>query len=426
MEFGFSRRFADREFDPNPLTQAQSEIATAVSQGQAQPWLDLTISQPERAGLAASGQWLRHLEEGGRLPYAAEAQGCAAGRAALSAWAAGEGRHTSPEDFTLTSGTSEAYGLLFKLLTDPGESLLLTLPSYPLIDGLAAWEGLDWVAAHLRPRRPASAPAFTVEPTAWDLPVAEVERAWDEACERSGRPPKALILVQPNNPTGSGFAPENAQAIEAFCVQRGLVLILDEVFSPYRHRSDGLSASPFSFRHPEGKRFRLNGLSKMLGLPQAKLGWIEVEGPSAWRAAVRERLSLLADSYLSVGGPVQAALPALLADAPAYQAPIGERLRRNLETFLAGAAARPSLRAWVPEGGWNLPLIVDTHLDDEEAAIDVLRSRGVLVQPGYFYGFDEAECDMEGSATLVVSLLTPPEIFREGLDRLQSWADERG
>ncbi len=423
MPYGFSRRFADREFEPNPLTRAQTEITAALAQGRVEPWLDLTVSQPEKAGLAASGQWLRHLEEGGRLPYAAEAQGCAAGRAALSAWAAGEGRHTSPEDFTLTSGTSEAYGLLFKLLTDPGESLLLTLPSYPLIDGLAAWEGLDWVAAHLRP---ASSPGQGPEPVAWSLSRAELERAWDEAGERSGRPPKAFILVQPNNPTGSGFALAEAHAIEAFCLERGLVLILDEVFSSYRYTAHENGPPSSAFRHPEGRRFRLNGLSKMLGLPQAKLGWIEVEGPSPWRDAVRERLSLLADSYLSVGGPVQAALPALLAEAPAYQAPIRDRLRRNLEAFLAGAAARPALRAWLPEGGWTLPLVVDTHLDDEEAAIDLLRTRGMLVQPGYFYGFDEAGCDVDGCATLVVNLLTPPEIFREGLDRLQSWAEERG
>jgi aspartate/methionine/tyrosine aminotransferase len=466
MAFRFSCRFDDLELDLNPLEQAKEAYLSRVQQGKTLPWLNLTGSNPTQAGFEPDVTWLDLLAEMGQGPYAADPQGHGEARKALSQWSQSEGRSTSAENFYLTSGTSEAYGLLFKLLTNPGDALLMPIPSYPLIDGLAALEGLTWIPVPLIPElkteltdvnsnrtnltdsnvphdsNETPIPGNRVNSTHWILTVQNLESALTRAettpttvTPLTTQSPalrskvKALILIQPNNPTGSGFTRAEASEIEDFCLRHDLVLILDEVFSPYRFTSDLNSSKENAgtlenvFCHPDLPRFRLNGLSKMLGLPQAKLGWIEAEGPTPWLSQVKDRLTLLTDAYLSVGGPIQDALPYLLNQAAELQKRFKKRIRENLTHFIRTTQGNPVVTGWIPQGGWTLPLSIQSKLDDEDAAIQLLRDQGVLVQPGYFYGFDEADCDAPGRMIWVISLLTPTEDFKEGLRRILAWAE---
>jgi aspartate/methionine/tyrosine aminotransferase len=129
-----------------------------------------------------------------------------------------------------------------------------------------------------------------------------------------------------------------------------------------------------------------------------KLGWMVASGPAD--EALR-RLEIIADTYLSLGTPVQLALPELLKLKEPIQRQIMARVRGNLE-FLKSTG----LRVLDVEAGWYAIVV-----HDEEAVVPLLRDHNVLVQPGYFY-------DFEKSGYIVLSLLTPPEIFREGVSRL--------
>lgn len=270
----------------------------------------------------------------------------------------------------LTTSTSEAYSWLFKLLCNPGDEVLVPRPSYPLFDYLAALESVAVRPYHLRYHE------------GWFVDIADIR-----ITERT----RAIVVVNPNNPTGSYLKPVELEALVKLAREHDLAIISDEVFSDYALTEGGVR----SLIGVEGAvTFCLNGLSKSIGLPQMKLGWIIVND-----AASRERLELIADTYLSVGTPVQCGLPKLLAMKPAIQDQILSRVRRNL-------ALVPDAR--IVEGGWYAILQVPRIRSEEEWVLGLLEQHNVLVQPGYFYDFDS-------EAFLVISLLTPPEVFREGL-----------
>ncbi|MEO7144522.1 MAG: pyridoxal phosphate-dependent aminotransferase, partial [Bryobacteraceae bacterium] len=290
----------------------------------------------------------------------------------------------------LTTGTSEAYSWLFKLLANPGDEVLVPRPSYPLFEFLAA---LESVTVRRYP---------LVYHEGW---FVDFDALKEHLTERT----RAIVVVNPNNPTGSYLKRDEWARLLAICRERSLAIISDEVFSDYALREGGWRVTTPA-DSGDVATFRLSGLSKAVGLPQMKLGWMLIGGAAPVCEQATERLELIADTYLSVGTPVQYALPALLDAKAEVQGQILERLRTNLQ-FLRAAVNGSRLRVLDVEGGWYATLRVPRIRTEEEWALRLLETNDVLVQPGYFYDFDS-------EAFLILSLLTRTEIFQEGTRRI--------
>lgn len=363
----FSRR-AQWNAPTNRLTLAREARGDDV--------LDLTESNPTRAGLEFPLEELSAImQRAARAPYTPDARGIPSARQALS-----RELHCDPDDLVLTASTSEAYGFLFKLLTDPGDNLVTATPSYPLLEHLAGMELVE-----LRP--------FALEfHQRWELDANRVRAVSNERT-------RAVLVVNPNNPTGSYVTASEQDALAAL----GYPIVSDEVFLPF---SFGDPRPPFV--RDDVLSFTLGGLSKSAGLPHYKLGWIRVSGPG--RREAINALEFIADNFLSVSTPVQIALPELLAVAPRIRDAIRARTARNLEHLRLAVGTHPDKRVLPVEGGWSAVLRVPRVKSDEQLALDYL-DRGVLVHPGYFFDFEQ-----EGF--VVVSLLTRPEVFDEGIGRM--------
>lgn len=353
--------------------------------------LDLTESNPTRAGFAyPAEQIVQSLANPASLLYEPSPAGLPQAREAVAADYAARGKTVDPDRILLTASTSEAYSHLFKLLADPGDEVLVPRPSYPLFEFLASLESIRAVhyplAYHGR----------------WEMDLDALASAVTEHT-------RAVVIVNPNNPTGSFLKKDELERLVDVCARKNLAIISDEVFSNYGFEQDPKRVETLV----DLKRvpaFCLGGLSKAAGLPQMKLGWIALAGPQAWHNTARERLELIADTYLSVGMPVQHALPQLLTHGAEVQKQIVSRTRTNL-ALLRAAVNETALRVLDVEGGWYAVLEVPRTRSEEEWCAELLDRENVLVQPGFFY-------DFESEAFLVVSLLTPPEVFREGVGRL--------
>ena len=308
----------------------------------------------------------------------------------MSAYYAARGESVAAEDVQITASTSEGYALLLKLLADPGDEILVPAPSYPLFDVLAALESVALVRY----------PLAWAEGDGWRIDRAALEGALT-------RRTRAIVVVHPNNPTGSFVQADERAWLEALCARRGLALVADEVFLDYGRGA----ASEKSFATAqEPLAFALSGLSKVAGLPQLKLGWIALAGPAEPRREARERLAFIADTYLSVGAPVQHAAAALLGQRGGIQSQIAARVTTNearLRELCAGAAG---CRLLARDGGWYGVLELAREIDEEALCVELLEQHGVLVHPGYFFDFARA-------GVLVVSLLTPPDELCEGARR---------
>ena len=370
-------RFSGRlnwEARPNRLADA-----LAARRG---PVLDLTVSNPSRAGIALDGgAVLGALADARALNYEPTPRGLESARRAVG----------DPDRVLLTSSTSEAYSYVFKLLCDPGDEVLVPCPSYPLFDYLAR---LDSVVA-----RPYSLRYHE----GWWIGRDEWER-------RLTPQTRAIVVVNPNNPTGSYLKSEEAATLEELCERRKIAIISDEVFADYQF-DDWAEIVPTLRGNRRALTFCLNGLSKMVGLPQMKLGWIEVAGPEAARRDAMARLEWIADTYLSVAAPAQHAAAAWMVLRSDFQTRLMGRLRGNLERL------RP-LDPLRVEGGWYGVVRLPNTRTDEEWALKLLEDHGVLVQPGYFY-------DFESEAFAVVSLLTEPDAFQAGVEVLRMLVQSR-
>jgi alanine-synthesizing transaminase len=353
------------------------------------PLLDLTLTNPTECGFSYPEQRiLAALATPAVLAYQPDPRGQAGARDAIAAY---HGQGLTGADLTLTASTSEAYSWLFKLLCDPGDDVLVPSPSYPLFHWLAALEGV----------RARPVPALRHERWNLDLPGLAA------AC---GPRTRAVVVVNPNNPTGHFLSRDEWSVLLGFCAQRGLALLVDEVFADYglEPAADHLPTAMASDA-PGCPLFVLSGLSKIAALPQIKLGWIAARGDQA--RALLEPLAFIADQYLSVSAPAQAAAPELLRLAPAIQAGIMERMRGNLAALDRALAPHPHLTRLPVEGGWSV-LLRRPALDSAEAcALRLLRDSGVYVHPGHFF-------DLPGEGYLVLSLLPPPEVFQEGIRRV--------
>jgi len=375
----FSRR-SDWSRRPNALAQAL-ETRRAAGVG----WLDLTLSNPTRAGIDYPEELWRALETAKGRVYTPDARGSAVAREAVCAYYAARGIAVDRERVRLTCSTSEAYALLFKLLADPGQRVLVPRPSYPLFQYLAGLEGIEVGSYPLR-----------YGDGRWSLDLDLLAAAIDERT-------RAIVLVNPNNPTGSYIGAAERRAVEALACECGLAIISDEVF--YDYELDGPRGVSFA-AEGAGLHFALSGLSKVLALPQAKLGWMVVGGEMELRTEALARIEIIADTYLSVGGAIQEVLPQLLAQRSRVQGEVQKRVvaNYNLLKNRVGAAAE----ICTSEGGWYGVVRVE-GVDDEELALGLLDRENTLVHPGYFY-------DFPAGAYLVLSLLS--ERFAQGVEGL--------
>ncbi len=379
---------------PPALSANRLTLEVARLRGAGRRVLDLTATNPAAVGLAADPADLAALAAPEACAYHPEPFGLRAAREAI-ARRIGLQRGTVPrvDRLALTASTSEAYSVLFKLLCDAGDEVLVPQPSYPLFEHLAALELVRPVPYRLEYHG------------SWAIDLASLDHAWSART-------RAVVVVSPNNPTGSALRADDLRALQRRCGERGAALIADEVFAAYplEPRTDAVTGV-LSATEPPALTFALDGLSKSCGLPQLKLGWIECGGPPRQVAAARERLELILDTYLSVNTPVQVALPALLVAGQRLADRIRDRLRRNLQAarrIVAGAPACDLLRV---EGGWSAVLRVPAVRAEEAIVLRLLVDEGVLVHPGYFF-------DFPSEAYLVISLLTPPAEFEEGLTRV--------
>ncbi len=349
--------------------------------------LDLTVSNPTEVGLPyAESALVGSLAHPDVLRYAPEAFGMAKARAAVAAELLRAGASVPERHIVLTASTSESYAFLFKLLCDPGDEVLVPSPGYPLFDHLAAFESVRLTHYPLR------------YDGAWHVDV-------DELRARVTPRTRAVVVVTPNNPTGNFLKRSELAALQAL----QLPIISDEVFGAYEHVPVvGRATSALEARG--ALVFALGGLSKLAALPQMKLGWIACSGPEAQRDEALARLELIADAFLSVGSPVQLALPTLLEASVGLRAAILARCRENL-LALSSSTEGTSLSLLPAEGGWQAVLRLPATLDDEGWALSLLESEHVVAQPGFLYDFGSG-------AFLVLSLLTPEPTLREGVARI--------
>jgi hypothetical protein len=380
----FSSRF-HWDSQPNRLTQA-----LAAKRAAGVRILDLTESNPTHAGLHYPAEIVRAFEDTQMLAYEPAPAGTLAARQAVSHYYAARGHCVPVERILLTASTSEAYAYLFKLLADPGDEVLVPRPSYPLFQFLA-----DMESVKVRPYSLAYHGG-------WSIDRGSIQAALTSRT-------RAIVLVNPNNPTGSYIKRGELSALTELCAERGIALISDEVFADYPLTDDADRVATLAAVE-ECLAFSMSGLSKVSGLPQMKLGWIVVNGPAPLRAKAWEHLEWIADTYLSVSTPVQCAAARLLAAGQDVQEQIRRRTASNLE-FARGAVASTPANILAVEGGWYITLQVPRTRTEEQWTLDLLDRAGVLVQPGFFY-------DFESEAYLVLSLLTAPEIFQDGLSRV--------
>jgi aspartate/methionine/tyrosine aminotransferase len=368
---------------------AQNRLAEALDSARAlgRTLLDLTVSNPTAAGIPYDETAiLGAVGARGALLYEPAAFGIDSARQAVARDLSEHGPAVDPRRVVLTASTSEAYAFLFKLLCDPGDEVLVPRPSYPLFEHLARLESVRAVPYPLR------------YDGAWhvDLP------ALAGAVSRRAR---AIVTVSPNNPTGSYVKAGEYAAMAS----HGLPIVSDDVFAHYDLRAG--SSRPSVLETPDAALvFSLGGLSKLAALPQMKLAWTVVGGEAARVADALARLEVIADSFLSVGAPVQHALPSLLASRAVAEGAIVQRTRENLAHVAAAIRGTPASVLDV-EGGWYATLRLPRTRDEETWVLDLLEKDGVHVHPGHFF-------DFEDEAFVVVSLLTPTATLREGVARI--------
>jgi len=352
--------------------------------------LDLTLSNPTRAGFAYPRDLLAPMADARGLCYEPEPFGLLSAREAVSHHLERHAATVAPERIVLTASTSEAYSLLLKLLCDPGDTVLAPRPSYPLIEYLTDLEGVSLEHYRLE---------FHGR---WEIDVDGLrEKAG------SGRM-RAIIMISPNNPTGSSVTDRELDAVASIAHQHDLAIISDEVFSDYRIDGD---APRSALRQSDALTFALGGLSKSVGLPQVKLGWIAIGGGTPEVSAALDRLETICDAYLSVSTPVQVAAPELLVAGASVRAQIQNRVRGNYDALIAAVAAIPSCTVMPVEAGWYAIVQVPALASEDTIVVDLLNETGVLVHPGYFF-------DFEREAFLVVSLLPDPRVFAAAVEAL--------
>jgi len=380
----FSRR-TEWKLTPNRFTQVQHELQAA---GKAV--LDLTISNPTRAGLHYDSETiLQALVNPKALDYDPQPKGLRSAREGVAGYYRKQHDEIDPDAIVLTTSTSEGYSYVLRLLCNAEDEILVPKPSYPLFEFLADLQDVKLV------------PYPLLYDHGWQIDFPSLYKAVNHRT-------RAVVVVHPNNPTGSFVANGERGALNNFCREYNLALIVDEVFLDYAH--DGAVRPSFA-TNPDVPTFTLSGLSKIAGLPQMKLAWIATSGPSEQVSAALARLEMISDTYLSMNAPIQLAAPVLLEQRNSIQPLLLDRVRMNLSELDRALTNQKTCSRLQAEGGWYATIRVPVTQSDEDLAIEILRKFSVLVHPGHFY-------DFSNDGYLVVSLITPPQHFRQGIARV--------
>jgi alanine-synthesizing transaminase len=372
---------------PNRFTQAIRELEKAGTE-----LVDLTVSNPTRVGLRYDAESiLGALTNLGSLDYDPQAKGLLSARQAIADYyrQQHDAFDIDPESVILTTSTSEAYSYVFRLLCNVGDGILVPKPSYPLFEFLADLQDVNL------------APYPLIYDHGWQIDFPSLYKAVNHRT-------RAVVVVHPNNPTGSFVSTKETAELHDFCREYGLAIVADEVFLDYSH--DG-GARPTFAANRDTLTFTLSGLSKISGLPQMKVAWVTTTGPEDQVGEAVARLEVIADTYLSMNAPLQLATPVLLEQRKTIQPILLDRLRANLEELDRELRKQKSCERLAVEGGWYAVLRVPVTRSDEELAVDLLKECLVAVHPGHFFDFPQ-------DGYLVVSLITPPDHFRDGIRKI--------
>jgi alanine-synthesizing transaminase len=380
----FSQR-TNWKLTPNKYTRALEEIRAS-----GRPLIDLTVSNPTACGFDYNAAAiLRSFQNKKSLAYEPEAKGLPAARDAVAQYYREDHEVTVDADcLVLTTSTSEAYSHVFRLLCDPHDEILVPKPSYPLFDFLGDLQDVKLIPYALQYAH------------GWFIDFASLRRSLTPRT-------RAILLVHPNNPTGSYVKLEEVAQLNALCAEHNLALIVDEVFLDYQIHD--YAAQTFAVNRG-ALTFTLSGLSKISALPQMKVAWVASSGPDSLTRPALERLEIIADTYLSLSSPVQWAFPELLAQRRNIQPQLQARVRANY-VHLNALANRKNCEVLESEAGWYGVLQTRAALSDEDLAIEIMQKAHVLVHPGHFYDFPSHEY-------LVISLIVPTDQFEQGVCRL--------
>ena len=371
----------------NALTRAIEEARQAGAN-----LLDLTTSNPTRAGLKYDAEnLLGAFSNDKALDYDPQSKGLLSAREAVAEYYRQEHDifQLDPERIILTTSTSEAYSYIFRLLCNADDEILVPKPSYPLFEFLADLQDVRLI------------PYPLLYDHGWQIDFPSLYKS---VTHRT----RAVVVVHPNNPTGSFVRGEEVSALSGFCKEYGLAIIADEVFLDYA--LDGAPRTSFA-KNDEVLTFALSGVSKVSGLPQMKLAWMVVNGPPDSATDAMSRLEIIADTYLSMSAPIQLAAPVLLDQRKNIQPLLLDRTRENLQELDRALLRQKSCQRLAVEGGWYTILRVPVTRSDEELSIELVQRAGVLVHPGHFF-------DFASEGNLVLSLITASDAFREGVKRI--------
>ena len=386
----FSRR-TDWKLTINRFTEAQRELEKSRREV-----FDLTVSNPTQVGFRHDEAILESLRNSKALDYEPHPKGLLSAREAVACYYREQCNESiDPESMLLTTSTSEGYSYLFRLLCNPDDEVLVPKPSYPLFEFLAELQDVKLV------------PYPLLYDHGWQIDFPSLNKAVNDHT-------RAIVVVHPNNPTGSYANNKERLELNQFCEENGLALIVDEVFLDYAHDSN---RRPTFAANDGALTFTLSGLSKISALPQMKLAWIAGSGPIETLYQAMQRLEVIADTYLSVNAPIQLATPVFLEQRKRVQPFLLERVRENLLEFDRQLESHINCARLRVEGGWSAILRVPVTRSDEDLTIDLIRNCSVLVHPGHFY-------DFPSDGYLVVSLIADKPTFSEGIKRLLRYLNQ--
>jgi alanine-synthesizing transaminase len=359
--------------------------------------IDLTISNPTACGLHYdSAAILGAFQNAKSLEYEPEAKGLLAARKEVARYYLEEHRESAnPESVLLTTSTSEAYSYAFRLLCNPYDEVLVPKPSYPLFEFLADLQDVKLVPYQLHYAH------------GWFIDFQSVTQALTPRT-------RAILLVHPNNPTGSYVKSDEVERLNKLCREHNLALIADEVFLDYA--LNGAVRKSF-VANRDALTFTLSGLSKIAALPQMKVAWMTASGPEALVRSAVDRLEIIADTYLSLNSPTQWAFPELLAQRRTIQRQLKERTQENWASLKSRMSGKPCCELLETEGGWYAVLRIAKKISEEDLAIEIMERTNVLVHPGHFY-------DFPSGSHLVISLITPEDAFQIGIARILEYLSE--
>jgi alanine-synthesizing transaminase len=374
------------------LEMNRLSAALAAHRAAGKPLIDLTMSNPTECGFQYDEKAiLGALRNQEALKYEPNARGLAVASGAVARYYEERGETVSSDDIFLTTSTSEAYSYIFRTLCNPEDEILIPEPSYPLFEFLADIQDVRLVRYPL------------VYDFGWEIEFHNVKQSFTPRT-------RAIIVVNPNNPTGNYCKPEELRKLNEICAAQGVAIIADEVFLDF---ALGDTRHPTFASNSDALTFTMSGLSKICGLPQMKASWLVVGGPESLKKEAVARLEVIADTYLSMNAPIQWALPTLLGRRREFQKQVMARVKENLAELDRQLARQKSCSRLEVEGGWNAVIRVPATRTDEELALELLAAKGVYVHPGHFY-------DFPSEGFIVLSLLSPVRESAQGIRDLLS------